>query len=209
MAMSKPIPGSRTVLGFISPDAVNAVGRAVLITQRDYGDRTNRRHARLKYTIEDRGLEWFKGEVERLSGVKFAPAREFEFSTIQDPHGWHRCADGTWFYGLHILSGRVKDVPGWSMKTALREIAKIHTGDFRLTPIAKLDHLGSHSCSKNPPLTRSSQGMVSRARTSARGCASTRSRVWPCRRVGLRSLRASGSCRIFSRSLNRSLRTLA
>ena len=125
-------------LGFISQDAVNAVGRAVLITQRDYGDRTNRRHARLKYTIEDRGLEWFKAEVERLSGVKFAPAREFEFSTIQDPHGWHRCADGTWFYGLHILSGRVKDVPGWSMKTALREIAKIHTGDFRLTPSQNL-----------------------------------------------------------------------
>ena len=131
-------PKLAEVLGFISPDAVNSVGRAVLITQRDYGDRTNRRHARLKYTIEDRGLDWFKGEVERLSGVKFAPAREFEFSTIQDPHGWHRCADGTWFYGLHILSGRVKDVPGWPMKTALREIAKIHTGDFRLTPSQNL-----------------------------------------------------------------------
>ena len=131
-------PKLADVLGFISPDAVNCVGRAVLITQRDYGDRTNRRHARLKYTIEDRGLDWFKGEVERLSGVKFAPAREFEFSTIQDPHGWHRCADGTWFYGLHILSGRVKDVPGWPMKTALREIAKIHSGDFRLTPSQNL-----------------------------------------------------------------------
>ncbi len=131
-------PKLAEALGFISPDAVNSVGRAVLITQRDYGDRTNRRHARLKYTIEDRGLEWFKGEVERLSGVRFAPAREFEFSTIQDPHGWHRCADGTWFYGLHILSGRVKDVAGWPMKTALREIAKIHTGDFRLTPSQNL-----------------------------------------------------------------------
>jgi sulfite reductase (NADPH) hemoprotein beta-component len=131
-------PKLAEVLGFIRPDAVNSVGRAVLITQRDYGDRTNRRHARLKYTIEDRGLDWFKGEVERLSGVKFAPAREFEFSTIQDPHGWHRCADGTWFYGLHILSGRVKDVADWPMKTALREIAKIHTGDFRLTPSQNL-----------------------------------------------------------------------
>jgi sulfite reductase (NADPH) hemoprotein beta-component len=131
-------PRLAELLGFISPDAVNPVGRAVLITQRDYGDRTNRRHARLKYTIEDRGLDWFKGEVERLSGVKFASAREFEFSTIQDPHGWHRCADGTWFYGLHILSGRVKDVPGWPMKTALREIAKVHAGDFRLTPSQNL-----------------------------------------------------------------------
>jgi sulfite reductase (NADPH) hemoprotein beta-component len=131
-------PKLAELLGFITPDAVNSVGRAVLITQRDYGDRTNRRHARLKYTIEDRGLDWFKAEVERLSEVKFAPAREFEFSTIQDPHGWHRCADGTWFYGLHILSGRVKDVPGWPMKTALREIAQIHSGDFRLTPSQNL-----------------------------------------------------------------------
>jgi len=131
-------PKLAEVLGFIDPDAVNAIGRAVLITQRDYGDRTNRRHARLKYTIEDRGLDWFKGEVERLSGVQFASAREFEFSTIEDPHGWHRCADGTWFYGLHILSGRVKDVPGWPMKTALREVGKIHTGDFRLTPSQNL-----------------------------------------------------------------------
>ena len=131
-------PRLAEVLGFISADAVNSIGRAVLITQRDYGDRTNRRHARLKYTIEDCGLDWFRGEVERLSGVRFAPAREFEFSTIQDPHGWHRCGDGTWFYGLHILSGRVKDVAGWPMKTALREIAQIHTGDFRLTPSQNL-----------------------------------------------------------------------
>lgn len=127
-------PRLADVLGFIPADKVNAVGEAVLTTQRDFGDRTNRRHARLKYTIEDRGVEWFRGEVEKRSGVKFAPAKPFHFETIQDPHGWHRCADGTWFYGLHILSGRIKDIPGWPMKTALREIAEIHTGDFRLTP---------------------------------------------------------------------------
>lgn len=127
-------PRLADVLGFITPDKVNVVGEAVLTTQRDYGDRTNRRHARLKYTIEDRGVEWFKGEVERRSGVTFAPAKPYNFTTIQDPHGWHKCADGTWFYGLHVLSGRIKDVPGWPMKTALREIAEIHTGDFRLTP---------------------------------------------------------------------------
>ena len=121
------------VVGFIPPDKVNAIGEAVLTTQRDYGDRTNRRHARLKYTIDDRGLEWFRGEVERRSGLKFEPARPFEFTTIADPLGWHECADGTWFYGLHILSGRVKDVPGRPLKTAMREIAEIHTGDFRLT----------------------------------------------------------------------------
>jgi len=127
-------PRIADVLGFIPADKVNAVGEAVLTTQRDFGDRTNRRHARLKYTIADRGVAWFRGEVEKRSGVTFQPARPVEFATIQDPHGWHECADGTWFYGLHILSGRIKDAEGWPMRTALREIAEIHTGDFRLTP---------------------------------------------------------------------------
>jgi len=125
-------------LGFITCDQVNAVGEAVIATQRDYGDRTNRKHARLKYTIEDRGLAWFKGEVESRSGVTFGEDRPVNFTTIEDPHGWHEGTDGTWFYGLHILSGRIKDREGWPMKTALREIAAIHPGDFRLTPSQNL-----------------------------------------------------------------------
>src|SRR5476649_1973676 len=135
-------PRLADVLGFIPTDKVNAIGEAVLVTQRDYGDRTNRKHARLKYTIEDRGVQWFKAEVEKRSGVTFEAARPFHFTTIEDPHGWHECADGKWFYGLHILSGRIKDLPGWPMKTALREIAQFHTGDFRLTPSQNLSIAG-------------------------------------------------------------------
>jgi sulfite reductase (NADPH) hemoprotein beta-component len=131
---AETFPRLADVIGFIAPDQVNAIGEAVLTTQRDHGDRTNRKHARLKYTIEDRGIAWFKGEVERRSGITLAPARPFAFTTIQDPIGWQRCADGTWFYGLHVLSGRIKDAEGWPMKRALREIAEIHRGDFRLTP---------------------------------------------------------------------------
>jgi sulfite reductase (NADPH) hemoprotein beta-component len=136
------------LMGFITPDQVQAIGEAVITTQRDYGDRTNRKHARLKYTIEDRGIVWFKGEVEKRSGVTFQPARPFEFKTIEDPHGWHECADGTWFYGLHILSGRVVDREGWPMKTALREIAAVHTGDFRLTPSQNLSISGVTAAQK-------------------------------------------------------------
>jgi sulfite reductase (NADPH) hemoprotein beta-component len=135
---AETFPRLADVLGFIAPDQVNTIGEAVLTTQRDYGDRTNRKHARLKYTIQDRGVEWFKGEVEKRSGITFGPARAFEFTTIEDPHGWQQCVDGTWFYGLHILSGRIKDTEGWPMKTALREIAEIHPGDFRLTPSQNL-----------------------------------------------------------------------
>lgn len=131
---AETFPRLADTLGFITRDLVNKIGDAVLTTQRDHGDRTNRKHARLKYTIADRGIEWFKAEVEKRSGVTFGPARAAAFTTIQDQHGWHKNADGTWFYGLHILSGRIVDRDGWPMKTALREIAAIHTGDFRLTP---------------------------------------------------------------------------
>jgi len=139
---AETFPRLADVLGFISTDKVNAIAKAALEAQRDYGDRTNRKHARLKYTIEDRGVAWFKAEVEKRSGVAFGPSRPFRFTTISDPNGWHECADGTRFYGLHILSGRIKDVPGSPLKTALREIAGVHAGDFRLTPSQNLSISG-------------------------------------------------------------------
>jgi sulfite reductase (NADPH) hemoprotein beta-component len=141
-------PRLADLVGFITPDQVNKIGEAVITTQRDYGDRTNRKHARLKYTIEDKGIAWFRGEVEKRSGLQFQPARDYTFTTIEDPHGWHECADGTWFYGLHILSGRVVDRPGWPMKAALREIAQVHTGDFRLTPSQNLSISGVTAAQK-------------------------------------------------------------
>jgi sulfite reductase (NADPH) hemoprotein beta-component len=121
-------------IGFIAPDKVIALGAAVIATQRDYGDRSNRKHARLKYTIEDRGLGWFRMEVEQRAGFRLAPARPYRFTGIADNYGWHRGVDGTWHFVLFVLSGRIKDSPQQQMKTALREIARIHEGDFRLTP---------------------------------------------------------------------------
>jgi len=145
-------PRLADVLGFIPADKVIAIGDAVLTTQRDFGDRTNRKNARLKYTIADRGVAWFRQEVERRAGLHFAPARPFQFTTTEDPHGWQPCADGTWFYGLHILSGRIVDLPGWPMKTTLREIATVHKGDFRLTPAQNLSISGVTAAQK-PVLT--------------------------------------------------------
>ena len=127
-------PRLADVIGFVTPDRVNAVGAAAIAAQRDYGDRANRRHARLKYTIEDRGIEWFKAEVERRAGLRFAPARPYAFTRIADNYGWHQGVDGSWYFVLFVLSGRIKDTPQQQMKTALREIARIHAGDFRLTP---------------------------------------------------------------------------
>ncbi len=139
---AETFPRLADVIGFITPDKVNAVGHAVITTQRDFGDRTNRRHARLKYTIEDRGIAWFKAEVENRLGFTFEPARPFEFTTIADDYGWHKAADGSWYCMLFILSGRIKDMDGWAMRTALREIAKVHQGDFRLTPSQNLSISG-------------------------------------------------------------------
>ena len=196
-------PRLADVLGFIAADKVNAIGKAVIVTQRDYGDRTNRRHARLKYTIEDRGVAWFKSEVERLSGVAFAPARPFHFSTIEDPLGWHECADGTWFYGLHILSGRIKDLPGWPMKTALREIAEVHTGDFRLTPSQNLTISGVTAAQKpvieaHPRQARSDRGEqalgVASQRPLLRGAADLRPRPYGKRAGAARHSQQIRSC---------------
>ncbi len=145
---AETFPRLADVIGFIAPDQVNAVGEAVLTTQRDFGDRTNRKHARLKYTIEDRGMEWFKGEVERRSGITFSPRANSSSPPSRIRTAGSECADGTWFYGLHILSGRIKDLPGWPMKTALREIAEIHTGDFRLTPSQNLTISGVTAAQK-------------------------------------------------------------
>ena len=141
-------PRLADVLGFITADQVNAVGRAVLITQRDYGDRTNRRHARLKYTIEDCGWTGSKPRSNGCPVSRSRPHAALSFRPSRIAHGWHECADGTWFYGLHILSGRIKDIPGWTMKTALREIARVHTGDFRLTPSQNLSISGVTSAQK-------------------------------------------------------------
>ena len=169
-------PRLADVLGFIPADKVIPIGDAVLTTQRDFGDRTNRKHARLKYTIEDRGVAWFKAEVEKRSGITFGAARPFNFTSIEDPHGWHKGVDGTWFYGLHILSGRIKDVPGWLMKTALREIAQIHTGDFRLTPSQNLSIAGVTDAQKpkiDAILTRhglANENKQSRMRLNALSC---------------------------------------
>ena len=126
-------PRLANVAGFLAPEHLLAVAEAVVTTQRDYGDRTNRKHARLKYTIEDRGLGWFVGEVEKRAGVKLTPARAFAFDTHGDLFGWRRALDGTWHRTLRIPAGRIADREGLPWLSGLRAIATVHTGDFRCT----------------------------------------------------------------------------
>jgi sulfite reductase (NADPH) hemoprotein beta-component len=122
------------VLGFVEPEHALAVAEAIVTTQRDFGDRTNRRHARLKYTIETMGLDTFRAEVERRAGVSFAPARPFAFTTSGDRFGWTRGEDDAWHLTLRVPAGRIADRGDVRALTGLREIARIHRGSFRITP---------------------------------------------------------------------------
>ncbi|KAJ3034924.1 hypothetical protein HDV00_004534 [Rhizophlyctis rosea] len=130
----KTFPRLADVLGFCTPDQAIAVGEEVAAVQRDYGDRTNRRHARLKYTIEDHGIEWFREEVERRLGYRLQPQRPFKFTSNGDRFGWVKDSEGLWSYTMFIDNGRVKDTPEVRFKTGLREIAKLLKGHFRMTP---------------------------------------------------------------------------
>ena len=128
-------PRTADVLGFCEPGDALALAEAVVTTQRDFGDRTNRRHARLKYTIEDLGLPRFLQEVESRAGVALQPPREVRFNDTGDrAPGWHVDDQGLWHYLLHVPAGRVTDRDGWRALTGLRAIAATGNAGFRLTP---------------------------------------------------------------------------
>ena len=119
--------------GFISLDKTLDVAAAVLSTQRDWGNRVNRKNAKTKYTLERVGVDTFKAEVEKRANVKFAPSKAYEFTSRGDRFGWVEGIDGKHHLSLFIENGRILDYPGKSLKTGCAEIAKVHQGDFRLT----------------------------------------------------------------------------
>ncbi|HQT63615.1 MAG: sulfite reductase subunit beta [Acidocella sp. 20-57-95] len=122
------------VIGFCTVENAPLVAEAVVTTQRDYGNRSNRRRARLKYTIEDRGLEWFAGEVNKRLATKLTQARPYKFTGNGDRMGWHTGADGRHHLTLFVENGRVADVGDWRLKSALKQIAQSHDVSFIITP---------------------------------------------------------------------------
>ncbi|WP_282936862.1 assimilatory sulfite reductase (NADPH) hemoprotein subunit [Paenibacillus sp. RC67] len=126
-------PQLARVIGFCTPDRILDVAEKTVTIQRDYGNRSVRKYARFKYTIDRHGLEWFVDELHDRLGWKLEPAREFQFEHTGDRYGWVKGKDGKWNLTLYVQSGRIVDSENYKLKTALREIAKIHTGDFRLT----------------------------------------------------------------------------
>jgi sulfite reductase (NADPH) hemoprotein beta-component len=119
--------------GFIPKEHTLAIAAAVVTTQRDWGNRTDRKNAKTKYTLERVGVEVFKAEVEKRAGVAFAESRAYEFTSRGDRFGWVEGIDGKHHLTLFIENGRILDFPGKPIKTGLAEIAKVHKGDFRMT----------------------------------------------------------------------------
>ncbi|WP_276211188.1 assimilatory sulfite reductase (NADPH) hemoprotein subunit [Heyndrickxia coagulans] len=129
----KTYPQLARIIGFCTPNQVIEVAEKVVSIQRDYGNRANRKNARFKYTIDARGLDWIKAELNERLGWDLGEARPFHFDHNGDRYGWIQ-GDGKWHLTLFVQSGRIKDFDGYPLMTGLREIAKIHQGEFRLTP---------------------------------------------------------------------------
>lgn len=122
------------IVGYIPKDKLLITAEKILTIQRDYGNRAVRKNARFKYTIDARGLDWFKEELQARLGFALEEARPYTFKRTGDEYGWVKGANGNWHFTLFIQNGRVRDFEEYQLLTGLREIAKVHTGLFRLTP---------------------------------------------------------------------------
>jgi sulfite reductase (NADPH) hemoprotein beta-component len=128
-------PRLADVIGFFTREHLLSVAKAVLTIHRDFGDRADRKHARLKYVIAERGADWARAEVEQRAGIKLQPKRPYSFATTSDMYGWHKAVDGRWFLTLFVETGRIKDAGSYRLKTALRKIAERFSDiEFRLSP---------------------------------------------------------------------------
>lgn len=118
----------------VSPEWLLAVVSEIVGIQRDHGDRADRKHARMKYLIDEWGLAAFRAELERRLGAALDPPRELTWPATDDHLGWHPQADGRWFLGVRVPSGRIADTEDVRLRTALRTIVVEHAESVRLTP---------------------------------------------------------------------------
>ena len=137
-------------LAYVAPEHAVAAARAVVSVQRDHGDRTNRRHARLKYLIHDRGIPWFRDRVQERLDFKLLPARPLTWTPVDDHLGWHRQPDGRLYYGLFIENGRIKDEGDFRLRTALRVLVEQFRPTLYLTAQQNVIIAGLESSAREP-----------------------------------------------------------
>ena len=150
---------------------------AIAAIQRDFGSRTDRNHARFKYTLDDYGMDWFHDKFAEYHGKSMEDARSYQFDHNGDRFGWVEGENGNSHLTLHIDSGRIADWDGYPLRAGLREIAKVHTGEFRVTcnqnlmianvpPKEKdriqslVDHYGLRDGTRSTPLARNAMSCV-------------------------------------------------
>jgi len=164
---AQTFPRLADVIGFLPPELLEPVAKAVLTIHRDFGDRTNRKHARLKYVLEEKGVDWFKTEVEQRIGSPLQPPKPYKFTRQGDLLGWHKQSNGNYFLGLFVENGRVRDVDGYRLKTGLRKVVERFEPEVRLTASqnlllvnikpeqrAEIDtELGQHGVSSSNPFS--------------------------------------------------------
>jgi len=127
-------PRLASIIGFVdNEEGLLKTVYEILTIQRDFGNRSDRKLARLKYTIDTNGLDWFKEELEKRIGFKLGSPREYHFSERKDYYGWEQNHEGKWFYTVFVENGRVLDEGTTFLKTALLEVAKTGKANFRFT----------------------------------------------------------------------------
>ncbi len=127
-------PRVASVVGFVGPDDLLAAVEAVISLQRDHGDRGDRKRARLKYVVDDRGLQWIRTTLVERYGLRLESARPMPAFQVPDHLGWHEQGDGLWWLGIPVPSGRIEDRDTMNLRTALREIMTSVGADPVMTP---------------------------------------------------------------------------
>lgn len=127
-------PRLATVIGFVpaGEPTFKAIYETISI-QRDYGNRSDRRLARLKYTVDKYGIDWWKEELEKRMGFKLQKEKPFAFTARSDYYGWHKGLNDLWYYTVFVENGRVTDENGHTMKTGLYQVAETGLTTFRFT----------------------------------------------------------------------------
>ncbi|WP_376796626.1 NADPH-dependent assimilatory sulfite reductase hemoprotein subunit [Thermogemmatispora sp.] len=130
---AETFPRLGTPLCFVPAAETLPVVETIVTIQRDYGDRQNRKHARMKYVVEERGIEWFRAELERRLGHAVADPHPLRWEGVDDHLGWHEQGDGRWFLGVYVENGRVRDTETCQLRTGLRRAIETFRPGIRLT----------------------------------------------------------------------------
>jgi sulfite reductase (ferredoxin) len=130
---ARTYPRLATPIAFVGPDDLVRMAEAVIKLQRDHGDRTNRRRARLKYVVDDMGLPWIRETLAQYFGGPFADAEPMTL-TVPDILGWHEQGDGRLWLGVPVAAGRIVDAAGVQLRSALRAIAERFAPGFVMSP---------------------------------------------------------------------------